>query len=102
MKNCVFNFDVPMPDVPPAGARVRVSSEAMLLDGGLHSSSDLGGFDTWVGHSGRSFPRSGTPYTYNTIREGERNDYITVQSILSDNGDLSNLLINVIFECLKF
>ena len=24
MKNCVFSFDVPMPDVPPAGARVRV------------------------------------------------------------------------------
>ncbi|XP_037087519.1 uncharacterized protein LOC119108040 [Pollicipes pollicipes] len=24
MKGCVFNFDVPMPEVPPAGARVKV------------------------------------------------------------------------------
>lgn len=25
LKDCVFSFDVPVPDVPPTGARIRVS-----------------------------------------------------------------------------
>ncbi|XP_043193196.1 uncharacterized protein LOC122365767 isoform X4 [Amphibalanus amphitrite] len=47
MKGCVFNFDVPMPEVPPSGARIRVmcagvcyrSKRSMSINSGASLSS---------------------------------------------------------------
>lgn len=32
LKDCVFSFDVPVPDVPPTGARIRVRNSYITIN----------------------------------------------------------------------